>query len=154
MTFIETKFRAALVLLVFGLMGPMTAGKALAEDRLTEVGARLSAMGVDRSRVTVSRTVVVGGDTVTASFVTAHTASGKSLRRDHLGFWQPWDGRLSSMIDNRFAVVNGQITFKILKDEDMSRELFPVTVTVAYHTQSALKFGVFELRAEGSGAGQ
>jgi hypothetical protein len=153
MNVVVTNLRATFLALVFGLMLATTGG-ASAADRLSEVGARLSAVGVEASRVTVTRDVTVDGDTVTASFVTAHTASGKSLRRDHLGFWQPWDGRLSNLIDNRFPVVNGQITFKILKDEDMSRELFPVTVTVAYHTQSTLKFGVFELRATGSGAGQ
>lgn len=152
MNLVGNRCRALLATLALALM-TASAG-ASAADRLTEVGARLAAVSVDAARVTVSREVAVDGDTVTASFVTAHTASGKSLRRDHLGFWQPWDGRLSSMIDNRFPVVNGQIAFKILKDEDMSRELFPVTVTVAYHTQSALKFGVFELRAAGSGAGQ
>ena len=154
MTSIGTSLRAAYAVLAVGFMMSMMTVAAVAEDRLTDVGARLDAVKVDQSRVTVSRTVAVGSDTVTASFVTAHTASGKSLKRDHLGFWQPWDGRLSSMIDNRFPVVNGQITFKILKDENMSGELFPVTVTVAYHTRSALKFGVFELRASGSGAGQ
>lgn len=152
MTSIGTGIRAVLAACAVALM--MIGGGASAADRLTEVGARLTSVGVDASRVTVSREIALDGDAVTASFVTAHTAAGKSLRRDHLGFWQPWDGRLSGMIDNRFPVVNGRITFKILKDEDMSGELFPITVTIAYHTQSALKFGVFELRATGSGAGQ
>ena len=152
MTSIGIGFRAVLAACAVTLM--LASGGALAADRLTEVGARLSAVGVDTSRATVSREVAIGSDTVTASFVTAHTAGGKSLRRDHLGFWQPWDGRLSGMIDNRFPVVNGRINFKILKDEDMSGELFPITVTIAYHTQSALKFGVFELRAVASGTGQ
>jgi hypothetical protein len=132
----------------------LSCGGAVAQDRLTETGARLTSVGVDPLRVSVARTIAVGGDAVTGSFVTAHTASGKALRRDHLGFWLPWDGRLSSMTDNRFPVTDGRIIFKTLKDENMSGELFPIRITLAYRTQTALKFGVFELQATGSGAGQ
>jgi hypothetical protein len=129
-------------------------GAASARDRLTDIGARLSAVGVDPARVTVSRTIVLGGDGVAGTFVTAHTASGKALQRNHLGFWVPWDGRLASLTDNRFSIAGDQVTFKILKDEDMSAELFPIRITVAYRTPTALKFGIFELRGNGSGAGR
>lgn len=145
-------------LLAFGatvILGlALAMGGAFAQDRLTEIGARLSAVGVDKTRVTVSRTVAPGADVVTGTYVTAHTASGRALRRNHLGFWMPWDGRLTSMADNRFPVADGLIKFKILKDEDMSAELFPVRITLAYRTQAALKFGVFELREGGLGTGQ
>ena len=132
----------------------LASGEVTARDRLTEIGARLSAESIDKSKVTVFRTVTSGADVITGTFVTAHTASGRALQRNHLGFWVPWDGRLSSMADNRFAVADGRITFKVLKDEDMSAELFPVRITLAYRTQSALKFGVFELRESGLGIGQ
>ncbi len=152
MSFLGTRLYTITVMIAFALVA--VTGAAMAEDRLTEAGARLEAVGVDPLRVSVARTIAVGGDAVTGSFVTAHTASGKALRRDHLGFWLPWDGRLSSMTNNRFPVTDGRIIFKILKDENMSGELFPIRITLAYRTQTALKFGVFELRATGSGAGQ
>jgi hypothetical protein len=129
-------------------------GGAFADDRLTEIGARLRAVDVDKSEVTVSRNVVLGADTVTATYVTAHTASGKALQRTHLGFWVPWDGKLTSMSDNHFSAAAGLITYKILKDEDMSAELFPVRITLAYRTRAAFKFGVFELRESASGGGR
>jgi hypothetical protein len=138
--------------LVLGLV--LVMGEALAQDRLTQVGARLSMINIEASRVTVSRQVVVGDDAVTGTYVTAHTASGKALQRNHLGFWVPWDGRLATLADNHFSIVGGSIVFKILKDEDMSGELFPVRVMLAYRTQSALKFGVFDLRETGSETGR
>ena len=140
----------AAVILLFSL----TAGTASARDRLTDLGARLSAVDVDPARVTVLRTIALGGDAVTGTFVTAHTASGKALQRNHLGFWVPWDGRLVSLTDNRFSITGHQVSFKILKDEDMSAELFPIRITLAYRTPTALKFGIFELNRNANGAGQ
>ena len=66
----------------------------------------------------------------------------------------PWDGRLNNMADNRFAVSGSHVLFKILKDEDMSAELFPIRITISYRTASALKFGVCELRAAVPGGGR
>ncbi len=152
MNCIGTRIRVAAATFVLALV--FAAGGAAAQDRLTEAGTRLSAVSVDPAGVSVARNVTVAGDSVTGSFVTAHTASGKALRRDHLGFWLPWDGRLASMTDNRFPVSDGQLIFKILKDEDMSGELFPIRITLAYRTQTALKFGVFELLDGGPGAGK
>ena len=145
-------FGILIVTVVFALA--LAVGGASARERLTETGARLLAVNVDKTRVTVSTNVATGMDVVTATFVTAHTATGRALQRNHLGFWIPWDGKLAGMADNRFAVADGQITFKILKDEDMSAELFPVRITVAYRTQTTLKFGVFELRESGPGVGR
>ena len=34
---------------------------------------------------------------------------------------------------------------KVLKEENMSTEMFPIRITVGYETSSRLKFGVFEL---------
>ena len=129
-------------------------GDAVAGDRLTEIGARLSAVDVDTTRVTAAREIDLGGDVVTATFITAHTASGKALQRNHLGFWIPWNGQLSSLVNNHFPADDGRVGFKILKDEDMSAELFPVRITLAYRTAGAFKFGVFELRDSVQGANQ
>jgi hypothetical protein len=149
---VGSNFGVLIITVVFGL-ALATAG-ASARERLTEIGARLAAVDVDKSRVTVSTKVATGADVITGTFVTAHTATGRALQRNHLGFWIPWDGKLASMADNRFAVADGQVSFKILKDEDMSAELFPVRITLAYRTQTALKFGVFELREDGPGVGR
>ncbi|MDA0342357.1 MAG: hypothetical protein O3B74_12255 [Proteobacteria bacterium] len=144
-----------LIILALALLGPaVSPSGALAQDRLTEVGASITAVNVDQNRVSLSQTVALGGDVVTGTFVTAHTASGKALQRNHLGYWVPWDGQLASMADNHFPVVDDAVAFKILKDEDMSAELFPVRIMIAYRTRQSLKFGVFEIRNGGAGASQ
>ncbi|MBT4355776.1 MAG: hypothetical protein HOD13_14545, partial [Rhodospirillaceae bacterium] len=61
------------------------------------------------------------------------------------GYWTPWSGKLDDLVNN-FSTQTGQELFvKILKEEDMSNEMFPIRITVAYETSSTFKFGVFEL---------
>jgi hypothetical protein len=40
---------------------------------------------------------------------------------------------------------HNKINFKSFKDDNLSQELFPIKIMVAYRTASELKFGVFDL---------
>ncbi|MBM85932.1 MAG: hypothetical protein CMM47_07915, partial [Rhodospirillaceae bacterium] len=122
-------YKATRAIVLGCLVFVISTANALATERLTEAGALLAAMDVETTDVTVTRMVDVGGDRLRGTFVTAHTASGKALQRNHLGYWVPWDGRVNNLADNHFKVSGGQVLFKVLKDEDMSAELFPIRIT-------------------------
>ncbi|MBT3398686.1 MAG: hypothetical protein HN420_01710 [Rhodospirillaceae bacterium] len=122
------------------------ATQARAEETLSPTGSKLAAVTVNPVLVTCTVSVALGADTPTTTHVTAHTASGKALQRSNLGYWVPWDGNLMSLIDNHFTATGGTLVFKVVKDENMSDELFPIRVMVAYRTAVAFKYGVFELR--------
>ena len=101
-------------------------------------------MTIDPKSADVSRTIDLNGDQPTATYVMAHGADGTRLMRNNLGYWEPWDGDLNQLIDNRFAAAGGNLKFKIV-DQDMSDRLSPIRVVIAYRTADALKFGVFQV---------
>ena len=123
-----------------------TAGAAAAES-LTLYGARLENVAVAPASADLSRTVALNGDVPSAVYVTAHMPDGQSLQRTNLGYWQPWDGALDSLVDNGFRAAGGSLTFKIL-EEDISERFFPITVTLAYRVGEEVKFGVFQIMPE------
>ena len=49
------------------------------------------------------------------------------------------------LINNFSTRTGNELFIKILKEENMSNEMFPIRITVGYETSSRLKFGVFEL---------
>ena len=117
---------------------------------LSEQGERLPQIEVDGSSVTLQFEISLGGDRPTANYVTARTGDGDALQRTNLGYWVPWDGRLDSLIDNHAPVEGGVMTVKAFKDEDLSGELFPIRLTIAYETAYVFKFGVVELVQPGT----
>ena len=122
------------------------AGAAAAES-LTIAGAALESVAVAPASANISRTIALNGDVPTATYVTAHMPDGRALQRTNLGYWQPWDGKLDSLVDNGFRAAGGDLTFKILK-EDISGRFFPITVTLAYRVGEQVKFGVFQIMPE------
>lgn len=120
---------------------------ASAAESLATQGARLADVRVAPAAADISRTVALEGDAPTATFVMAHMPDGRSLQRTNLGYWQPWDGDPDSLIDNGFQPANGELTFKVLK-EDISGRFFPITVTLAYRVGEQVKFGVFQIMPE------
>ena len=121
-------------------------GPAAAETLSVE-GAWLQGVTVAPATANLSRTIELDGDVPTATHVTAHMPDGRALQRTNLGYWQPWDGDASKLVDNGFKPAGGSLTYKILK-EDISARFFPITVTVAYRVGSQLKFGVFQVMPE------
>lgn len=120
---------------------------AAAVESLTISGTALESVEVAPASANVSRTVALNGDAPTASYVMAHMPDGRTLQRTNLGYWQPWDGKLDSLLDNGFRAAGGNLTFKVLK-EDISGRFFPITVTLAYRTGEQVKFGVFQIMPE------
>ena len=112
---------------------------------LTELGAILPSIAVNTENVSIDLKVNVENDEPSATFVTAHTASGSVLQRNNLGYWIPWSGKLDELINNFSTRTRNKLFIKILKEENMSNEMFPIRITVGYETSSRLKFGVFEL---------
>lgn len=130
-----------------GAVAVAWAAAAHAAESLTAQGARLANIRVAPAAANVSRTIALGGDAPTATYVTAHMPDGRALQRTNLGYWQPWDGDPDSLVDNGFSPVGGNLTFKILK-EDISARFFPITITLAYRVGDQVKFGVFQIMPE------
>jgi hypothetical protein len=120
---------------------------AAAIEGLSVDGAALESVKLAPATANVSRTVALNGDAPTAAYVTAHMPDGRALQRTNLGYWQPWDGKLDSLVDNGFRAAAGSLTFKILK-EDISGRFFPITVTLAYRAGDRVKYGVFQIMPE------
>lgn len=123
------------------------AAGAVAAESLTVSGARLENVKLAPATANLARTVTLNGDAPTAAYVTAHMPDGRSLQRTNLGYWEPWDGRVDSLVDNGFRAAGGDLTFKILK-EDISGRFFPITFTLAYRVGEQVKFGVFQVMPE------
>ena len=112
---------------------------------MTKLGAILPSVVINAENVSLDVKVNVENEEPTSTFVTAHTASGSVLQRNNLGYWIPWSGKLDELINNFSSKTDNELFIKILKQEDMSTEMFPIRITVGYEMSSGLKFGVFEL---------
>jgi hypothetical protein len=119
---------------------------ALAGEQLTLAGARLSPVVAQSGAIDLRRSVDLGGDQPTATYVAARTAGGAMLMRTRAGYWLPWSGREEDLADNGFAASGGTIEFKLTK-ESLPAAALPLTVTIAYRTAAGVKFGLFEIRA-------
>jgi hypothetical protein len=112
---------------------------------LTKLGAILPPIVINAENVSLTVKVNVENENPSSTFVTAHTASGSVLQRNNLGYWIPWSGKLDELINNFSNQTGNELLIKILKEENMSNEMFPIRITVGYETSSVLKFGVLEL---------
>ena len=113
--------------------------------KLTKLGAILPSVVINAENVSLDVKVNVENEEPTSTFVTAHTASGSVLQRNILGYWIPWSGKLDELINNFSSQTGNELFIKVLKEENMSTEMFPIRITVGYETSSGLKFGVLEL---------
>ena len=124
---------------------PASGGRASQRSvSLSKLGSSLPSLTVDPSKVNIVRKVDLGDDQAQATHVMAHKAAGPSLQRTAEGAWVPWDGSTDTLIDNRFAAVDGSVAFDVIKG-DLSDEFFPMTFTIAYRTGAGLKFGSFQV---------
>ncbi len=111
---------------------------------LSASGAVLAGLTVNPASAQITYNVDLAGDVPSASYVMAHMPDGKSLQRNNLGYWLPWNGQLESLIDNKFVAAGNALTFKVI-DQDIRDRMFPIRFVIAYRTASAFKFGVFEV---------
>jgi len=126
--------------IVFGL-GAL--GAASAQDGphvLTAAGGSLgtleSAGTLDDLRLTVS----TGGDAVVATHVWAVIGGSELRQRSANGYWVPWSGDTTDLIDNGFETKNGVIEFKLV-DGSIAAENQGITFVIGYRAGGALKHG-------------
>ena len=108
-------------------------------------GSILPNATIDAHRASLNIQVEIGDDVPLKTHITAHTPAGNILQRTNLGYWVPWSGKLNDLVDTFSPKTNKAINFKIFKDDDLTEELFPIKIMVAYRTATELKFGVFDL---------
>ena len=135
----------ALATLIAIFLGVNNTSMALEKLELVTWGSVLPNMTIDANRASLSIQVDVGDDVPLETHITAHTPAGNVLQRTNLGYWVPWSGKLVDLVNNFSPMRGNKVNFKIFKDDDLSQELFPIKVMVAYRTASELKFGVFDL---------
>ena len=134
----------AALLMVFSVSVNNTS-MALEKLELVTWGSVLPNITIDANRASLSIQVDVGDDVPLETHITAHTPAGNVIQRTNLGYWVPWSGKLVDLVNNFSPMRGNKVNFKIFKDDDLSQELFPIKVMVAYRTASELKFGVFDL---------
>ena len=135
----------ALTALIAIFLGVNNTSMALEKLELVTWGSVLPNMTIDANRASLSIQVDVGDDVPLETHITAHTPAGNVLQRTNLGYWVPWSGKLVDLVNNFSPMRRNKINFKIFKDDNLSQELFPIKIMVAYRTASELKFGVFDL---------
>ena len=132
------------LLMVFSISVSSTS-MALEKLELVTWGSVLPNITIDANRASLSIQVDVGDDVPLETHITAHTPAGNVMQRTNLGYWVPWSGKLVDLVNNFSPMRRNKINFKIFKDDNLSKELFPIKIMVAYRTASELKFGVFDL---------
>jgi len=139
-----TNIIASILFLVLSISAT-TISAASENLELVTWGSILPNATIDAHRASLNIQVEVGDDVPLKTHITAHTPAGNILQRTNLGYWVPWSGKLNDLVDTFSPKTNKAINFKIFKDDDLTEELFPIKIMVAYRTATELKFGVFDL---------
>ena len=139
-----TNIIASILFLVLSISAT-TIGAASENLELVTWGSILPNATIDAHRASLNIQVQIGDDVPLKTHITAHTPAGNILQRTNLGYWVPWSGKLNDLVDTFSPKTNKAINFKIFKDDDLTEELFPIKIMVAYRTATELKFGVFDL---------
>ena len=139
-----TNIIASILFLVLSISAT-TISAASENLELVTWGSVLPNATIDAHCASLNIQVEIGDDVPLKTHITAHTPAGNMLQRTNLGYWVPWSGKLNDLVDTFSPKTNKAINFKIFKDDDLSEELFPIKIMVAYRTATELKFGVFDL---------
>ena len=141
------KFLNGIVVALLMVFSISVSNTSMALEKLEHVtwGSVLPNITIDANRASLSIQVDVGDDVPLETHITAHTPAGNVMQRTNLGYWVPWSGKLVDLVNNFSPMRRNKINFKIFKDDNLSQELFPIKIMVAYRTASELKFGVFDL---------
>ena len=139
-----TNIIASILFLVISISAT-TISAASENLELVTWGSILPNATIDAHRASLNIQVEIGDDVPLKTHITAHTPAGNILQRTNLGYWVPWSGKLNDLVDTFSPKTNKAINFKIFKDDDLTEELFPIKIMVAYRTATELKFGVFDL---------
>jgi hypothetical protein len=108
----------------------------------------LTAEGVSLGRVDVAELAVpfqidinLGDDKPVETFVVARFQNNSPKQRGADGFWIPWDGGYTTLLNNGVAnLETGELTISIT-NELLSEQFLPIFFTVGYRTEANTKFG-------------
>ncbi len=117
---------------------------------LTEKGTRLGTLFTAGKVNDLRFTVSLQEDQPTATYVWATIGSNDRRVRTNEGYWLPWNGDPANLIDNRFPVKDGTVTFKVI-DEDIGVDNHGVSISIGYLVGDTLKYGVFALLPKAPG---
>ncbi|NQV78943.1 MAG: hypothetical protein HQ495_00220 [Alphaproteobacteria bacterium] len=130
-----------------------TTGMAVAQDVphvLTGSGAALGTMQSDGTLDDLRLTVTVGGDTVESTHVWAIVGGSELRQRTNNGYWVPWTGEQADLIDNQFAIENGQVVFKLV-DGSIAADNQGITFVIGYRSDGVLKYGTLGVLPKSGG---
>lgn len=117
---------------------------------LSEQGVPLGAVTSSGPSGDLRIRVDLAGDTPQATYVWALVAGAHLRQRTNDGFWIDWSGRTEDLIDNRFPVENGTVTFKLL-DEHLGSDNQGISLWVGYRVGDMVKRGYLGI-TPGSGS--
>ncbi|MFQ5764539.1 MAG: hypothetical protein ACE5GT_06395 [Rhodospirillales bacterium] len=120
------------------------------EHILTEQGTRLGILFTDGKVDDLRFTVDLNGDQPDATYIWATVGSNDFRVRTNEGYWLPWTGNLESLVDNRFPITDGKVTFKVL-DENIGVDNHGVTIRIGYKVGDTLKYGIFGILPKAKG---
>jgi len=129
-----------LALLLAAALGLAPARAADAPVTLSERGESLGAVVSSGPSGDLRLRVALGGDTPQATYVWALIGGAHLRQRTNDGFWIDWSGRTEDLIDNRFPVENGIVTFKLV-DEHLGGDNQGISLWVGYRVGDAIKRG-------------
>ena len=104
-------------------------------------GVRLGVIESDGTLDDLRITVNVGGDSIEATHVWAVLGGSELRQRTNNGYWIPWSGDKADLVDNRFAVDDGAVVFKVA-DGSIAADNQGITIVVGYRTGGVLKYGM------------
>lgn len=129
--------------LVLSVACGLAATPALAADgpfQLSVNGASLGSVTSAGDSGDLRVRVDLAGDVPVATYVWAVIGGAHLRQRTNDGFWIDWSGRPEDLVDNRFPVENGIITFKLL-DEHLGSDNQGISIWVGYRANGELKRG-------------
>ena len=116
--------------------------------RLSEAGTELGTRTTTGDLSDLRFSVLVDGDAVSSTHVWAIVGGTQLRQRTNEGYWIPWNGRVDSLIDNRFPVVDGRIDFKVF-DGPLGSENQGIAFLIGYRVGTVLKYGILGVSPAG-----
>ena len=125
-------------------------GAAHAADRLTSEGVVLPAQAITPGGG-LEAVIDASGDEVLSVHTLLRPASSNIiLMRDRDGFWVEWSGDRADLAPSAAVNDDGVLTYKVFQAPPEG--VNAMTITVAYRTPDALKFGWFQAAVASEGS--
>jgi len=114
---------------------------ALNASSLTPDGVNLGRIDVAALSEALQININLDGDKPIDTFVVARFQNNKPRQRREDGFWVPWDGHYTTLLNNTVERSRtGQLIFSIT-NEELSEQFLPIIFTIGYNTENQTKSG-------------